>query len=316
MTGGPGEGSDMAREAGGAEPASSRNGQGEAHVDPPAAEGDSRSADGGGVANQSGHGDGAAHPSGYREAADDAASKSAGLDPTASTTSRSGSVAGAAGRDGTVDPGNADHDDAERNEGSMNSVEGSKDFEQFHDDLDAVERRMAGEIDPGVRAMVVAGAVFVLLLSLVLPHAGTARGFDVLLGTDAARFEHIGLPSRVFVWLVVVFGIGFSLLALMTRRWVLAWIAAAGSAVGSVFGIFSIWHRQTPGVGGPGGANYHGAGPGIGLIIGAIAVIVLTFHWIRVVWSRTTLQLAAEEQRRIAAAAAEERDRRRFKGEN
>ncbi|WP_245549010.1 Rv2732c family membrane protein [Nocardia exalbida] len=206
-------------------------------------------------------------------------------------------------------PGSRDAD--ERNEDSVSSVESTGDFEQFRDDLDAVERKIAGEIDPGIRAMVVAGAVFLLLASLVLPHAGAARGFDVLLNTDVARAEHIGLPSRVFVWFLVVFGIGFSMLALMTRRWVLAWIAVAGSAVASVFGVLSIWHRQTPGVG-----NYIGAGPGIGLILGAIVTVVLTFHWVRVVWSRTTLHLAAEEQRRNAAAAAEERDRRRLMGDS
>ncbi|WP_225726566.1 MULTISPECIES: hypothetical protein [unclassified Nocardia] len=192
----------------------------------------------------------------------------------------------------------------------MNSVEHSNDFERFRQEIDDVERRIAGEIDPGARAMVVAGAVFVLLVSLVLPHAGAARGFDVLLNTDAAHAEHIGLPSKVFVWFTTIFAIGFSLLALMTRRWVLAWIAVAGSSIASVFGVLSIWHRQTPGIN-----NYHGAGPGIGLILGAIAVIVLTFHWVRVVWSRTMLQLEAEEQRRIAAAQAEERDRRRLSGE-
>lgn len=206
-------------------------------------------------------------------------------------------------------PGSRDAD--ERNEDSVSSVENTGDFEQFRDDLDAVERKIAGEIDPGIRAMVVAGAVFLLLASLVLSHAGAARGFDVLLNTDVARAEHIGLPSRVFVWFLVVFGIGFSMLALMTRRWALAWIAVAGSAVASVFGVLSIWHRQTPGVG-----NYIGAGPGIGLILGAIVTVVLTFHWVRVVWSRTTLHLAAEEQRRNAAAAAEERDRRRLMGDS
>ncbi|MEV0292760.1 hypothetical protein [Nocardia sp. NPDC050710] len=202
-------------------------------------------------------------------------------------------------------------DDAgEGDEGAVSSVEKSNDFEQFRDELDAVERRIAGEIDPGMRAMVVAGTVFVLMLSLVLSHAGGARGFDVLLGTQVSQTEHIGLPSRIFVWFVVVFGIGFSLLALMTRRWVLAWIAVAGSAIASVFGVLSIWHRQTPGLG-----NYYGAGPGIGLIIGTLAVMVLTFHWIRVVWTRTALHLEAEEQRRIAAAEAEERDRKRLTGE-
>lgn len=193
----------------------------------------------------------------------------------------------------------------------MNPAETTEKFEQFRDDLDAVERRIAGEIDPGVRAMVVAGAVFVLLLSLVLPHAGSARGFDVLLGSEAAGIEHIGLPSRIFVWFVLVFGIGFSLLALMTRRWALAWLAVAGSAIASAFGVFSIWHRQTPGIN-----NYVGAGPGIGLILGTIAIMVLTFHWVKVVWSRTALQLAAEEQRRIAAAAEEERQRRHRLGED
>ncbi|WP_245562640.1 Rv2732c family membrane protein [Nocardia araoensis] len=216
---------------------------------------------------------------------------------------------GASAADQGHEPARPDAD--ERNEDSVSSAESTADFEQFRDDLDAVERKIAGEIDPGVRAMVVAGAVFLLLASLVLPHAGGARGFDVLLNTDVARAEHIGLPSRIFVWFVVVFGIGFSMLALMTRRWVLAWIAVAGSAVAGVFGVLSIWHRQTPGLG-----NYVGAGPGIGLILGAIVTVVLTFHWIRVVWSRTALHLAAEEQRRNAAAAAEERDRRRLMGDS
>lgn len=198
----------------------------------------------------------------------------------------------------------------EGNEDQVNPAE-TEQFEEFREDLDAVERRIAGEIDPGVRAMVVAGAVFLLLVSLVLPHTGGARGFDVLLGSQAAAAEHVGLPSRVFVWFVLIFGIGFSLLALMTRRWVLAWIAVAGSAIASAFGVFSIWHRQTPGLN-----NYVGSGPGIGLVLGTLAVMVLTFHWVKVVWSRTALQLAAEEQRRIAAAREEERQRRNRFGED
>lgn len=207
-------------------------------------------------------------------------------------------------------PAQQRNDATEPNEESMNPAE-SKVFEQFRGDLEAVERKIAGEIDPGTRAMVVAIAVFVLLLSLILPHAGAARGLDVLAFDNHAQAEHIGLPSRVFEWFVVIFGIGFSSLALVTRRWALAWVAVAGSAVGSVFGVLSIWHRQTPGLG-----NYHGAGPGIGLILATIGIVVLTFHWIRVVWSRTALQLEAEERRRIAAAEKEEQDRRRLFGDD
>jgi hypothetical protein len=166
-------------------------------------------------------------------------------------------------------------------------------FDDFKGDLDAVERRMAREIDPGARALVVAVLVFVILVTFVLPHTGSAKGIDVLIGSDAAVREAIALPSRVFTWLLLVFSIGFSMLALLTRRWGLAWVALAGSALACPVGMLAVWSRQTVAAGHP--------GPGYGLIIAWIAVILLAFHWARVVWSRTAVQLAAEaERRRIA----------------
>jgi hypothetical protein len=179
----------------------------------------------------------------------------------------------------------------------MRPVSGSDkagEFEEFKRDIDAAERRVAGEIEPGARALVVAILVFVLLLSFALPHTGGARGFDALIGGPAAAKVAIALPHRVFCWLALVFGVGFSILALLTRRWALAWIALAGSAVASAAGMLAVWSRQTAGAGHP--------GPGFGLVIGWIAVILLTFHWARVVWSRTAVHLAAEEARRRAAA--------------
>lgn len=168
-----------------------------------------------------------------------------------------------------------------------------EEFAAFHKDIDAAEKKVAGEIDPGARAMVVAVLVFALLLTFVLPHTGHARGFDVLVNGAIADQEAVRVPSRIFVWLAMVFGVGFSMLALLTRRWVLSWIALAGSFVASVIGMLAIWTRQTAGSGNP--------GPGIGLVIAWIAVILLTFHWARVVWSRTAVQLAAEQERREAA---------------
>jgi hypothetical protein len=153
---------------------------------------------------------------------------------------------------------------------------------------------VAREIDPGARALVIAVAVFVLLLTFVLPHTGDAKGWDVLVGDDAAIRNGIALPSRVFSWLALVFSVGFSMLALLTRRWALAWIALAGSTVASFMGLLAVWSRQT--------APAHHPGPGIGLIIAWIAVIVLAFNWARAVWARTALQLAAEEERRRQAA--------------
>ncbi|WP_072687655.1 Rv2732c family membrane protein [Rhodococcus marinonascens] len=171
----------------------------------------------------------------------------------------------------------------------------------YRKDFDAAEKKVAGEIDPGARALVVAVAVVVLLGSLTLPHSGIANGWEVLVNSNEARDEAIALPSRLFVGFAVAFGVVASMLALITRRWVLAWIALAGTALSAVLGMLAIWSRQTP----PPGVV--ASGPGIGLIIGWLTVIVLTFHWLKVVWGRTALQLAAEEERRAAAAEAEQR---------
>jgi hypothetical protein len=172
-------------------------------------------------------------------------------------------------------------------------------FEAYRADLEAAERRIAREIDPGARALVVAMLVFVLLASFIMPHTGDVRGWDVLFAGHHAAAAAVALPSRVFGWLALVFGVGFSMLALLTRRWALAWVALAGSAVASGVGLLAVWSRQTVATGHP--------GPGVGLIVAWITVMLLTFHWARVVWSRTILQLAAEEQRRRAAASQQSR---------
>lgn len=173
------------------------------------------------------------------------------------------------------------------------------DFEAYRADIEAAERRVAGEIDPGGRGLVVAICVFVLLASFLLPHTGAVRGWDVLSATNGADAAQVTLPSRLFMWLALVFGVGFSMLALLTRRWAVAWVALAGSAVASAAGLLAVWSRQTVAQGQP--------GPGIGLILAWLTLIVLTFHWARVVWSRTALQLAAEAERRRSTAALQSR---------
>ncbi|OBJ45187.1 hypothetical protein A5620_08690 [Mycobacterium colombiense] len=162
-------------------------------------------------------------------------------------------------------------------------------------EIEAAERRVARGIDPGPRAFFVSILVFVLLASFILPHTGDVRGWDVLFGSHGAGAAAVGLPSRVFAWLALVFGVGFSMLALVTRRWALAWVALAGTAIAGAAGMLAIWSRQTVAAGHP--------GPGWGLIVAWLTVLVLTYHWARVVWSRTIVQLAAEQQRRRVAAA-------------
>jgi len=161
-------------------------------------------------------------------------------------------------------------------------------------EIEAAERRVARQIEPGPRGFVISILVFVLLATFILPHTGDVRGWDVLFSSHGAGVAAVALPSRVFAWLALVFGVGFSMLALTTRRWALAWIALAGSAIACPTGLLAVWSRQTVSAGHP--------GPGWGLIAAWITVIVLTYQWARVVWSRTIVQLAAEEERRRAAA--------------
>lgn len=179
------------------------------------------------------------------------------------------------------------------------SADDHEDLEAYRADIDEVERRIAREIEVGGRALVVLIVVFVLVASFLLPHTGAVRGWDVLFAGDGAAAAAVTLPSRLFMWLALVFGVGFSLLALLTRRWAVAWMALAGSAVASAAGLLAVWSRQTVTEGYP--------GPGVGLVVAWICVIVLTFHWARLVWSRTVIQLAAEEQRRRAAAQRQSR---------
>ncbi|AWV47700.1 hypothetical protein JK2ML_0990 [Mycobacterium leprae Kyoto-2] len=161
--------------------------------------------------------------------------------------------------------------------------------------LEAEELRVVREIDSGAKIFVlIAVLVFMLLGSFILPHTGQVRGWDVLFDSHGAGAAAVALPLRIFAWLSLVFGVGFSMLALMTRRWVLAWIALAGAAMASIVGLLAVWSRQTVAVGQP--------GPGVGLIVAWITLILLTFHWARVVWSSTIVQLATEEQRRRVVA--------------
>lgn len=172
-------------------------------------------------------------------------------------------------------------------------------FDAYRSEIEAAERRVAREIEPGARALVVAILVFVLLGSFILPHTGSVRGWDVLFNSHGAGSAAVGLPQQVFTWLALVFSVGFSILALLTRRWAVAWVALAGSMLASGTGLLAVWSRQTAPAGHP--------GPGIGLFVAWVTVILLTFHWARVVWQRTLVQLAAEEQRRRVVAQDQSR---------
>jgi hypothetical protein len=141
--------------------------------------------------------------------------------------------------------------------------------------IDAVERSALRRVDLGVRAVVIAGAIMVLLLAMTLPWVGNASGWDVLSGT-ANPVDRVGLFPRMFGSVALVLGVGLSMLALLTRRWGLAWASALGCAYCALDGVWAIWSRQTG----------HGAGPGIGLVLTVLAMAVLAGQWLWLALSR------------------------------
>ncbi|MGH4011822.1 MAG: Rv2732c family membrane protein [Pseudonocardiaceae bacterium] len=142
-------------------------------------------------------------------------------------------------------------------------------------EIDSVERSALRRVDPGARAAVIAGAVMMLLLAMTLPWVGDANGWDVVRGT-ADPVDRVGLLPWLFGAVALGFGVSLSVLALVTRRWGVVWACALGCTYGALDGIWAIWSRQT--VSGP--------GPGIGMVLAVVAVVVLAVQWLRLAWSR------------------------------
>lgn len=148
-------------------------------------------------------------------------------------------------------------------------------MDELRAEIDAVERSALRRVDPGNSAVVIAGAIMVLLLSTSLPWVGDASGWDVLHGAvDPA--DRVGLLPRLFAAVAIGFGAGLSALALLTRRWGLVWASALGCGYCVLDGVWAIWSRQTA----------PGAGPGWGLILAVLAVAVLAGAWFRLAMSR------------------------------
>ncbi|WP_066904024.1 Rv2732c family membrane protein [Millisia brevis] len=155
-------------------------------------------------------------------------------------------------------------------------------LDHFESELAGVERRLAAEIDPGLRAMVIAALVVIMVVVTVLPWAGTANGWDVLADSGHSEAIHFAVPGRIFVGLVILSAVT-STLALALRRWGIAWLAAAFTALAAPAGLLAIWTRQTP----PPGMD--APGPGIGLILTWAVVLVLLTQWLAVVWRRPSV---------------------------
>jgi hypothetical protein len=150
-------------------------------------------------------------------------------------------------------------------------------FAALRHEIDEVERRTARVVELGPRAITISIAVFVLIVGQVLPWMAGANGLEVLLGQGDAVGKASMVP-RLFAVTSAGFGILTSALALMTRRWWLAWAGALGGWFASVDGILAIWSRQST-------AGH--TGPGIGLVIAEVAMVAIAVQWFRTAWSRS-----------------------------
>lgn len=151
----------------------------------------------------------------------------------------------------------------------------SREVAELREEIDEVERAAARRIEPGTRGFLIAVLVFVLIVAQLLPWAEGYTGWQILIGQGG------GVLPRLFAATSIGFGIVASALTLATRRWWLAWVCAIGGCIASVDGVLAIWSQQSSGVSGD-----PGAGPGIGMVIALIVMIVLAVNWLRTAGSR------------------------------
>ena len=149
-----------------------------------------------------------------------------------------------------------------------------EELSELNRELADVERRVERRIDPGGIAFGVTVAMLLLMVSLVLPWTGDALGWEILAGTRT-----FGALPRLFTFTSLGFGLVVSSLALASRWWALAWLTAVGCGISVINGLWSVWSRQT-------GVLTGGTGPGIGMVLAVVAVVVLTACWVRIAGRR------------------------------
>jgi len=155
----------------------------------------------------------------------------------------------------------------------------SDDLARLRDEIDQVGKSAAKRVDPGAGALLIAVAVFTLVVAHLLPWAGEARGWHILLGQIPDGVK-VGVLPKVFAFASVIAGVLLSAVTLMLRRWALVWFCALGCFVASVSGVLSIWMQQTT------TSHTPGPGPGAGLIVAVLAMLVLLVKWLKLAASR------------------------------
>ena len=107
------------------------------------------------------------------------------------------------------------------------------------------EKRVASRLDLGGRLWLFIAAVILYAVSLVLPQAGSVRGYEVLFQLQPAA--DAGIKITEYVYAVLAFlGVGvLTTLTLLTRRLFVAIPAWMITTVGTAYSLFALWLRQT-----------------------------------------------------------------------
>ncbi|OXM44388.1 hypothetical protein [Amycolatopsis alba] len=142
-------------------------------------------------------------------------------------------------------------------------------------EIDEVGERAAKTIELGRRGFSIAVLVFVLLIAQLLPWVGEHAGWEVLLGRGG------GIP-QLFAATSTGIGVFAGAVTLVTRRWWLAWVCAAGGWFASVDGMLAIWSQQSSHATGAAGG-----GPGFGMLLAWFATVALAIYWMRSAFSRS-----------------------------
>ena len=146
-------------------------------------------------------------------------------------------------------------------------------------EIEAAGRRVTRRIDPGVRGLVISVAVFLLLVTALLPGGKGITGWQVLFAVLSASVP-AGMIPAIFAVTAMVCGVLITTLGLTTRLWVMAWISAIGCGFSTVIGVLAIWSLQSS------ASHQPGPGPGVGLILAALVLLTLTVTWLKLAFSR------------------------------
>lgn len=140
-------------------------------------------------------------------------------------------------------------------------------------------RRAFRQIDPGMRAVVIAVCVMAMLVAALLPWVEGVTGWQILFGL-APTGTVIGLVPVIFAVCSTLFGVLVSGAALVTRLWALAFASAAGCGFSLIIALLAVWSQQST------SSHEPGPGPGAGIILALVTLIVLVFQWVKVTFSR------------------------------